>query len=121
VARQVIDAAVVGPLPVSGMGIRGGMALGGRAARGRRAAVKLDGTGSTVALLAGCQVGPGLRAMQGRIGKRYGVGRTRAAGMTACCRAVGVGKGGRKTAWRIRMKTRGVRRDIMANGTGNVR
>ena len=120
-ARQGIDAGIVGFLPAGGLGVRCGMALGRRAARGRRAAVKLDGTGSTVALPAGFKVGPGLRAMQGRIGERYGVGRTRAVGMTARRRAVCVGKGGRKAAWRIRMKTGGVRLDIMANGTGNVR
>ena len=71
-------------------------------------------------LLAGCQAGPGLRAMQCRIGIRQSMGCTRAADMTACDRTVGIGKAGRKTARGIRMKTGGVRLDIMANGTGNI-
>jgi len=70
------------------------MALSRRAARGSSAAVKLDGTRRAMALLAGCNIGPGLGAMQRRIGKWYGMGRTRTAGMTAGCRTVGVGIAG---------------------------
>ena len=82
------------------------MALNRRTGGRCNGAVKLDGAGRAVALLAGNQIGFSISAMG--IGRGEGQimrsGKARPARMTSGRNAVTVGKISRKTAWRIRKR-----------------